>query len=70
MKFSWKYILLLPIFGLLFVLPIALTSCDDPATFFQKYGQGQNSNGNNSSNTDNEEDDGGSSGPVIPSSPY
>lgn len=68
MKFSWKYLLLLPLFAASISLPIVLTSCDDPATFFEKYGQGQNNNNDNTGDTDT--GDSGGSGPVIPSSPY
>ncbi len=63
-----KWLLFIPILGLLLIIPFILTSCDDPATFFQKYGNGQDSNdSNSSSSTDDEE---GSSRPNIPSSPY
>ena len=71
MKFNWKYILLFPVFLILLILPFVLTSCDDPATFFQKYGSGQNNNNSGSSDSgDSGDDSGSSSGPIIPSSPY
>lgn len=63
-----KWLLFIPILGLLLIIPFVLTSCDDPATFFQKYGNGQDSNDSNSSSSSDDEES--SNRPNIPSSPY
>ena len=69
---SKKWLLFIPIIGLLLIIPFALTSCDDPATFFQKYGNGQNSGNNSgsSSSSSSDEDDGSSSRPNIQVAQY
>ncbi|MDE6894158.1 MAG: hypothetical protein K2J02_02145 [Malacoplasma sp.] len=67
---SKKWLLFIPIIGLLLIIPFALTSCDDPATFFQQYGNGQNSGSSDSSSSSSTDDDSGSSKPNIPTSPY
>ena len=66
---SKKCLLFIPIVGLLLLIPFVLTSCDDPATFFQKYGNGQSSGSNDSSSSSSSDDD-SSSHPNIPVAPY
>ena len=68
---SKKWLFLIPIIGLLLLIPFVLTSCDDPATFFQKYGTGQNTGSDDTSGSDTADDDSGAAArPNIPASPY
>lgn len=67
-KSKWRYLLFLPLLGFGIILPISLTSCEDPATFFDKYGNGQQCDGDNNNNNSN--DDNNNNGPALPGSPY